>query len=418
MNAPRESVVREVVIVGRDAPLWLSACALQFALAPAGVQVTLVELPPLTQPADVCISLPALEAFQTRLRINEARLVTATRAAFTLGRRFVDSAGQVPAFFHAHGSNGSRIDCKEFLPQWLHARRHGLEARFEEFSLTATAARQGRMLLPDAAIDGFGFTDYGYHLPAIPYGAVLRQIALQRGVRQHATRALDVQLDERGSITALMLDGGRRVAGDFFLDVTGSEGLLIGAMGVSRASWRDAFPVDRVLTAHSALLSPVPIYSEIRAQATGWTSLASSQICMHVQQAYCSEITSDAEALASAGMRLQGVIVRERHPGRRASAWKQNCVAIGEAACVFDPLHFVDLHAVQVGLVHLLPLFPVAADFSVERDEYNQNVLDNQSVKRRGTPTDIGNLVVFLSSDGGSFITGQLINIDGGWVMH
>jgi tryptophan halogenase len=49
-------------------------------------------------------------------------------------------------------------------------------------------------------------------------------------------------------------------------------------------------------------------------------------------------------------------------------------VAIGEAACVFDPLHFLDLHAVQVGLVHLLPLFPVAADFSVERDEYNQNV--------------------------------------------
>ena len=73
-------------------------------------------------------------------------------------------------------------------------------------------------------------------------------------------------------------------------------------------------------------------------------------------------------------MPLQGVVIRERHPGRRVHAWRRNCVAIGDAACVFDPLHFVDLHAVQVGLVHLLPLFPVAADFSVERDEYNQNV--------------------------------------------
>ena len=41
---------------------------------------------------------------------------------------------------------------------------------------------------------------------------------------------------------------------------------------------------------------------------------------------------------------------------------------------MFDPLHFLDLHSVQVGLVHLLHLFPVQSDFSVERDEYNQNV--------------------------------------------
>jgi tryptophan 7-halogenase len=55
-------------------------------------------------------------------------------------------------------------------------------------------------------------------------------------------------------------------------------------------------------------------------------------------------------------------------------AWEKNCVAIGEAACVFDPLHFLDLHSVQVGLVHLLHLFPVQAEFGVERTEYNQNL--------------------------------------------
>jgi tryptophan halogenase len=34
----------------------------------------------------------------------------------------------------------------------------------------------------------------------------------------------------------------------------------------------------------------------------------------------------------------------------------------------------VELQAVQVGLVHLLHLFPVHADYEVERTEYNQNV--------------------------------------------
>jgi 3-oxoacyl-[acyl-carrier protein] reductase len=45
-------------------------------------------------------------------------------------------------------------------------------------------------------------------------------------------------------------------------------------------------------------------------------------------------------------------------------------------------------------------------------------VLEQQCLKRRGTPEDIGNLVVFFSSDASSFITGQTVAIDGGWAMH
>lgn len=51
-------------------------------------------------------------------------------------------------------------------------------------------------------------------------------------------------------------------------------------------------------------------------------------------------------------------------------------------------------------------------------EEYNRWVLEQQSIKRRGTPEDIGNLVAFLASDEASFITGQTIGIDGGWMMH
>jgi 3-oxoacyl-[acyl-carrier protein] reductase len=51
-------------------------------------------------------------------------------------------------------------------------------------------------------------------------------------------------------------------------------------------------------------------------------------------------------------------------------------------------------------------------------EEYNRWVLEQQSIKRRGRPEDIGNLVAFLASDAASFITGQTIGIDGGWMMH
>ena len=51
-------------------------------------------------------------------------------------------------------------------------------------------------------------------------------------------------------------------------------------------------------------------------------------------------------------------------------------------------------------------------------EEYNRWVLDQQSIKRRGGPPDIGNLVVFLASDASSFISGQTVVIDGGWTPH
>ena len=49
--------------------------------------------------------------------------------------------------------------------------------------------------------------------------------------------------------------------------------------------------------------------------------------------------------------------------------------------------------------------------------EYNRWVLEHQSIKRRGTGTDVANVVVFLASEAASFITGQTIAVDGGMAM-
>jgi 3-oxoacyl-[acyl-carrier protein] reductase len=63
--------------------------------------------------------------------------------------------------------------------------------------------------------------------------------------------------------------------------------------------------------------------------------------------------------------------------------------------------------------------FPTDAEkIHPDPEGYTKHVLDHQAVKVRGTPADIANALMFLASDGASFITGQTLNVDGGWVMH
>jgi 3-oxoacyl-[acyl-carrier protein] reductase len=63
--------------------------------------------------------------------------------------------------------------------------------------------------------------------------------------------------------------------------------------------------------------------------------------------------------------------------------------------------------------------FPTAAEeIHPDRDGYTRYVLDRQAVKRRGVPADVASAVLFFSAPESSFITCQLLCVDGGWVMH
>lgn len=46
------------------------------------------------------------------------------------------------------------------------------------------------------------------------------------------------------------------------------------------------------------------------------------------------------------------------------------------------------------------------------------DILPKQSLKRRGVSSDLAGTFLFLASTDSSFITGQVINVDGGWVMY
>ena len=54
---------------------------------------------------------------------------------------------------------------------------------------------------------------------------------------------------------------------------------------------------------------------------------------------------------------------------------------------------------------------------AVLKEDIKEDIAKKIPLKRMGTPQDVANVVKFLASSDSSYITGQVINIDGGMLM-
>jgi tryptophan halogenase len=231
------------------------------------------------------------------------------------------------------------------------------------------------MLLPDDDTESFGRTDYGYHLAGLPYAALLKSLAHRAGAVIHQARDVVVERGDDGDILALRSDSFDRIKGDLFVDASGTDAVLADEGGTFE-SWRDGFAADRCLSATAPRFTSIPVYGELRIAPDGWLALRPARARTEVSFSYRQQDFSDADALGAAAAISQSALADARiealDQGMRSKPWAGNCLSIGQAACRLDPLFDLDLHVIQLGIVHLLSLFPIALSFDAERDEYNR----------------------------------------------
>lgn len=94
-------------------------------------------------------------------------------------------------------------------------------------------------------------------------------------------------------------------------------------------------------------------------------------------------------------------------------ATKGAIVAMTRALATELGQHEIRVNAIAPGA------FPTAAERAQHPDlaAYEARILESQALPRRGTFEELAAAVSFLAGPESSFVTGQTLNVDGGWIM-
>ncbi len=260
--------LRHVLVAGGGITAWCAATALKRRAPFLGV--TLLETPPSPHAlADrIACTLPSIVGFHADLGLREEDSILRTGAGYRLGSLFVGWSADGRDYAHVYDRYGQPIGPTSFHLLWLRAERLGPVAAFDAHAPAAALARAGRFV-PPTADSPFATHEYGLTLDLPRYARMIRAFAQHVGVETVAASIADVVRDDRGGIASLTLADGRSLAADLFVDATGPEARLRGAIDGAYDDWSRWLPCDRVLLAQGAEVEP-PVLTPVTALAAGW----------------------------------------------------------------------------------------------------------------------------------------------------
>ncbi len=363
-----------ILIAGGGVAGWTTALALARSLRGTGARIALIDTPgpdrSLGPLAPAIATLPSAQDAHWALGLPEHRVVRAGRGAYRLGESWRGWDGREAAAFLPFGEVGADIGGVRFHQQVARLQALGETASLADHALSSLAAAAGRFAIPphDAA-DIRATLDHGLHLDAEALtGALLRPAALAMGVTRTEGGIAEVELSADGLIAALRIEDGPRQTADLFIDATGPDARLIGTLEAAWEDWTALSPFDRAAAViRPDTTEPAP-FTRDAAYPWGWRRAmplngARGEIVMfasrHMKDERASQMMGGAEPLPF-------------RPGRRLAPWTGNCVAVGAAAAIPDPLASAELALVHAAALRLARLVPWPGGWRVEAEEFNR----------------------------------------------
>jgi len=380
-----DQMLRRIVVVGGGTAGWMTAAALARFLGNTGRRIILVESEAIGTVGVGEGTIPPILEFNQQLGIDEAQFLRETKATYKLGIDFVGWTGEGERYFHQFGQIGRTLNGVSLHQLWLKHRNDPSAGPLEAYSMSAVAAADHRFGHPASnPANPLSQLAYAFHFDAAAYGQFLRRYGEAKGAERIEGRIISVERDgESGAVTAVLLEGDRRIRGDLFIDCSGFRSLLLGdTLGVPFEDWSEWLPCDRAIAVPSERTEPLLPFTRSTAHPSGWQWRIPLQHRTGNGHVYSSAHMSDDEAEAILMSTLDGAAIASPNrlrfkAGRRSCAWESNVVAIGLSSGFLEPLESTSIHLIQHGIQKLLSLFPGRGIGRAERDEYNRHMVNS-----------------------------------------
>lgn len=235
-------------------------------------------------------------------------------------------------------------------------------------------------------------------------GGLGRAIASRLAADGHAVAVVDIDVAEAEATCRQIVEAGGS-ARSYLVDLRDEASIAAMVSDVEA----DLGPIE--ILVNNAAVFPAGSFLDV-------TAAAYDDVITVNQRAYFFAAQAVANVLRTAGR--SGAIVNlgsiTQHGG-----WSDMVpyATTKGAAATFTRALATELGPHEIRVNCVAPgAFPTAAeDMHDDPEAYSRRIIDSQALKRRGRLSDVAAAVSFLAGPEASFITGQTLNVDGGWIM-
>lgn len=366
MSQANGGALSRIAIVGSGLALRMTAAVLARHLPPS-MQILCVncEDAPSSDIFLGSITPPTAYAFNLIAGVTEPRLLLDTATSFNWGTAFSEWGAEQRSWvqcFHLPLPVHGGVQFHHYLA------RQGVR-KLEPFLVSAVAARHGVFAHPlEKGTQPLARGEYGYQFDAQSYQVPFAAAARAGNLQVIAGKVAEVEA-VNNNIHALRLEDGQVVRAGLYVDCSGPQALLISRLD---SGFREGRRL-RAFMSRRETPELGPPCRHLSGASYGWQS----DTYLQGSTARLTVFDAESEAKAWIAHGCEPQIRSNVRLGRHSRPWSGNCVSVGQAAGVLEPLSHAPMLLLQRDIERLASLIPITTDMSMESREYNRQCADD-----------------------------------------